>query len=288
MHLYFIRNTFSDTASFLPKPEIYPKNCIIFPSCLVHHVVYQTILLKNDGENPMPFEFELGEVYPIFQCKPMFGMVPKRSFQLITFKFSPLENKRYSGTARCILNENNNSMLEINLFGIGAHPTIKFERKLYFHPTHIGALTSKEFEIHNPSRVSAVYEWEIPMEYSKIFAVEPLSGVLRGNERKTIKWLFAPAKVEHYIVKINCKITSLPATKKKAVFKVPLTLIGEGTSGGVSIEPKCVNFETVLIGASARRTFTILNSSDCAVPYEIVVAEEHDGGKLENPLLILL
>ena len=50
------------------------------------------------------------------------------------------------------------------------------------------------------------YSWSIPDAYSKILLVEPKRGVLRGNERHTLYWHFAPKKSGTYSIKVPVTI----------------------------------------------------------------------------------
>jgi hypothetical protein len=84
-------NTFEDSDSFIPHPLLTPSTNITFPSCLVGESVYRTVTIRNGGDVPMLFEFVIGDLFPTFECKPSTGIVPRNSFQIVTFQFLPKE-----------------------------------------------------------------------------------------------------------------------------------------------------------------------------------------------------
>ena len=77
---------------------------------------------------------------------------------------------------------------------------------LQIKPTCVGSVTTRTVEMHNPTGVPMYYSWNIPDSCSKILLVEPKRGVLRGNERHTLYWHFAPKKSGTYSIKVPVTI----------------------------------------------------------------------------------
>jgi hypothetical protein len=261
-------------------------------------------MLSNEDDVPMLFEFvsDFGDdedrILPpqsTFECKPRQGVVPRNSFQLITFKFAPtllprskLKHNNFTQTFRCVLNESTTHILPLTFTGIGFVPNIVFENdaKVYFKTTHAGTTSFKQHTIHNPARVDIMFEWQIPSEFSQIFSVDQETGILKGNEKRTLKWSFQPNKKHQYIVKIPCVISSisnsesyheLNGTGTSFREKVYVSLVGEGITAGLTIEPDYVDYGTVLITSSSDKQLAIYNSSDCAIPYRILITETING-----------
>jgi hypothetical protein len=84
--------------TFLPYAE-FNVNRITFPACLVGDTVFQTVQLRNSGDTPVKFFFAEDHTSH-FSLKPNRGVLKPNQHQLIIFKFSPSEQKKYYHTFR--------------------------------------------------------------------------------------------------------------------------------------------------------------------------------------------
>ncbi|EFC43750.1 hypothetical protein NAEGRDRAFT_68477 [Naegleria gruberi] len=278
-------NTFNNTAAFIPRYTLQPPTTVTFPSCLTGDTTYRSYTIYNENDIPMPFEFILTERQrKHFMCIPQSGMVQKKSFQIVVFKFTPDEPGTFQESVNCLFNDSPNHTVNIPLFGMSFMPTLNFgkDSKVFFKPTHIGTTSTKEITIFNPSRIPISYEWDVPKEFVSTFVVSKKTGVLNGNETQKITWTFCPPDEKGFTIKVPCIISSVAEVNKEPVrSRVFLTLLGEGTSAGITMEPANIDFGNVLVDDQCVKIITLFNSSECDLPYELIVNEESEQEETE-------
>lgn len=131
------------------------------------------------------------------------------------------------------------------------------------------------------------------------FAVQPQTGLLQGNQRKTVTWSFAPCDKATYDTNVTCTfgspqeaslgassssgqlqealqwtpgtalVESAPGRLKGLSQQVGVRLVGQGTIGALSLEPSSIDFGTVAVGFPAVREITLLNQSGGNLCYSI-------------------
>ncbi|KAG2392302.1 hypothetical protein C9374_012554 [Naegleria lovaniensis] len=279
-------NTFNNTAAFIPRFTLQPSHVTSFPPCLTNDSTYRSYTIYNENDIPMPFEFLITtEQRRYFTCYPENGLVPSNSFQIIVFKFSPTEPGSYQDSIKCIFNDSPNHTVTIPIFGMSFLPSISFGKdgKLFFKPTLIGASSVKELTLHNPSRIPITYEWDIPKDFSSVFSVSKKTGILNGNETQKIIWTFTPSLKKVYSIKIPCIVSSVAEINRESVkTRSYLILLGEGNNAGITVEPSNIDFGNVLVNEKATQTLTLLNSSDCDLPFELIIRENINGEQLPS------
>lgn len=306
-------NTYPDTDAFGLKPIISPDRHIIFPSCLTNGAQYRCVKISNSGDIPMSFDVDLAEQLSVFQCHPAQGVIPPRSFDLIVFRFSPTQEKMYSDNVKIMINQSVSNFMMVTLIGTGYAPELRFENndRLFFKPTHIAAEHERVMRMQNPSRVATNFEWKVPSKYRDILRVEPSRGTIRAREYLNTRWIFSPLLQEKIAIKIPCfywpfenSLNQLPADKLSTIPIVRntdspawtgryagkkgdsnmrqrmLTVVGEGTTGGISIEPTILDYGAVMVGKKMKFNFTIFNSNSCTIEYRLIIAEKSNNGQL--------
>ena len=88
------------------------------------------------------------------------GLINPEESALIAVKFSPTQAKNYHHSLRCVFNNSPTDCIDTTLLGTGSLPLITLENngQLYFKPTCIGMVSSREFSITNTSRVPVRYK----------------------------------------------------------------------------------------------------------------------------------
>ncbi|MEW5306910.1 MAG: hypothetical protein WDW36_009343 [Sanguina aurantia] len=265
-----------------PKVEV-SHSQVAFPPCRVGHTQQQTLMLTNYGDTPVHFSLATAALTPHFRVRPELGVIPSKGHVLLGLQFSPSDDKPASGTALIILNHIAMNAIELLLKGSAHIPRITFDlgSTLYFRPTCVGASSSRALVVHNRSRVPVSFEWQVPKRLHGIVSVVPAKGTLRGNESMPVLWSFVPTSKKLYDCKATCKLHNppgpntprgdltgvapfpshgaLPAATGSSSSSmaapggfsssegVELTLVGEGTTGAVALDPPTLGFGTLQV-----------------------------------------
>ena len=152
--------------TFIPIVELQPSKNVMFQSCGVDHVVYQTVELINKTDTPTYFQFS-PDVSQIFSIYPVQGLVQGKSFKILTIQFQPKETKIYQSQLVCSLNHNSSNKLTINCNGICGQPSLQIENqgKVYFPPAYAGLYSTQKVGLQNKSRVPVDVKLQIPDKY---------------------------------------------------------------------------------------------------------------------------
>eukprot|EP01012_Entosiphon_sulcatum_P037018 TRINITY_DN4733_c0_g1_i2.p1 TRINITY_DN4733_c0_g1~~TRINITY_DN4733_c0_g1_i2.p1 ORF type:complete len:1708 (-),score=201.52 TRINITY_DN4733_c0_g1_i2:8-5131(-) len=246
---------------------------------------------------------------PTFGCVPATGLVPAGGVQVLVLRFQPRDPVQYRGAARITLNGSSYGTLNVSLVGQSFLPrlTLAEDGCLFFKPTQVGSTSHRVYTLTNPSRISVAFQWQIPAAFEKVLTVDPVVGVIRGNGTAKVRFAFTPGKERKYQLRVPCfsystgstgtGTTPTPAPSALAQHgeadnsdrvRATLTVVGEGTFGGISLEPLNLDFGSVLVGGSAQKQLTLYNTTPCDVRYRIrcVPNEEEpngaDGGSTDS------
>jgi len=286
-------NTFpASMEAFTPKLRV-PTTRINFPPCTVNDKAYQVVEMFNDADTPMRYQFDADQL-GIYMVKPNNGLIMPQCAQLVAFKFWPKEAKRYKHTITCTMNGSALHAVEFTLVGKGNASAVTLDTlHLQIKPTCVGSVTTRTVVIHNPTGVPMYYNWVIPEAYRRVLLVEPKQGVLRGNERHTLYWHFAPKKTGSYSMKIpvtieraqvrdladndftstvdmaeTMNLTYGTLTKKPQT--VWLNIYGAGSGGAVKFEPDIIDFNELVVGTEVTQVIKLVNQSDVTMYHDIV------------------
>jgi cilia- and flagella-associated protein 65 len=286
-------NTFpASMEPFTPKLRV-PTTRINFPACTVNDKAYQVVEMYNDADTPMRYQFDADQA-GIFLVKPNNGLIMPQRAQLVAFKFWPKEAQRYEHHIMCTMNGSVLHAVEFTLVGKGNATAVTLDTQhLQIKPTCVGSVTTRTVDIHNPTGVPMYYNWSIPEAYRKCLLVEPKQGVLRGNERHTLYWHFAPKKSGTYAIKVPVTIeraqvrnladddftstaelaetmsSTYGALTKKAQ-TIWLNIYGTGSGGAVTFEPAIIDFNELVVGTEVTQVIKLINRSDCTMYHNIV------------------
>jgi len=302
-------HTYPPMGFFSPIADL-SRDRITFPACHPSASIYQTMMINNKAEQPLHYTIVIDPAvsqheeeqkriraknldedgFPIappdelespviadsgrrvFSCHPSSGVVPPGGHQLVAFRFQPHMATLYRAHARCRLNQIDSSTQKITLLGQSFNPRLLLadDGSLFFKPTHVGILVSRQYMIENPSRIGLTFDWQVPNRYRDVISIEPTSGMMRGNERLKIKVTFRPSEQKKYMLKIpcNCNVVGMD-DELTAKYRTSLAVFGEGVVGGLTIEPSSLDFATVRIGSCETRQLTMFNSTSCDVPFAL-------------------
>lgn len=147
-------------------------------------------------------------------------------------------------------------------------------------------------------------QWSVPSSEQGSFAAQPMSGILQGNEKHTVSWVFAPSDRATYNFTASCSYGSVPpglamqlasrqspaspgqdptalttADMTDALVKVfseqnltetlPVNLVGQGTVGALTLQPTSIDFGPLAVGYPVKRSITLLNQSGGNLRYSI-------------------
>ena len=266
---------------FLPKAT-FPSNKITFPPCHVGETMFLTTKLTNTGDTPVKFDLQGLASKEIFQIKPHKGVVPSGESQIIGLRFHAKEAAKYTETIICTLNNSTAAAIELSLTGTGYVPKLIMDGMKYFKPTCVGASSKRELKIVNPSRIPVVFDWSVPERLAGNVIIQPAAGMLRGNESTSVQCIFAPTKKQKYQGKIQCQISSTRAGDQSAdmTSRMNVTVVGEGISGTITLDPTEISFDTVCIGQKVKKTLTLLNQADGILAYELEILDQ-DGHQID-------
>ena len=252
---------------FIPR-GLLSHGLLTFPAVHVGDSCYQTIAIQNDNDTPMLFSIrtDLGAAFTI---APPVGLVPSGKTQLLAVRFAPAEATRYTRTASIVLNNDPSAALSLSLVGIGARASLEMPTKLFAPTACVGASSHARMRVTNPSRLPLAFEWDVPDKYASLLAVSQPYGVLKGKETIELEWAFSPTAERNYLIKVPCRVSALEEGSQESLVRQTLTVSGVGSTGAIQADPVHLQYGTVLVGATHRRTLTLINSSAVDLYYSL-------------------
>ena len=261
---------------FIPR-GILSHSLLTFPAVHCGDASFQTISIRNDNDTPMLFE--VSDLASSFAILPAVGVVPAGETQLLAVRFQPADARRYRTTAMLTLNNDGGAAIPLQLVGTGCKAALTMPSKLFMPTACVGAASHAKLTLTNPSRLPLAYEWDIPEKLVGLLTVDCPAGVLRGRESIELDWRFAPNADRTYLAKVPCLVSPLDDGVdggNHEIVKQILHVSGVGSSGVIQADPPVVDFKTVLVGNSHRRTLTLINSSPVDLWYSLSFTREGD------------
>ncbi|GBG24646.1 Cilia- and flagella-associated protein 65 [Hondaea fermentalgiana] len=258
---------------------------IQFPVCHLGESALQTIVIENNGDTPVRFEFS-NDPSECFDVMPRSGQIERGAFQIVALKCTPASVGERKFQLKCRLNGAASNTHTLALSSFCAVPTIQVAEAqdisgtdgasleaLFIKPTCLGLRSQRQVSVRNRSRVPLEFEWRVPKRFRSVLSVEPSRGLLRGNERTLVTWDFAPRALRAY--EMDCVLFSRSiwprpgiATESRSI----LSIHGSGSTSCVAFTEMQVDLGTVLAQASSIRDIGITNHADCevAVKFDIL------------------
>ena len=294
-------HTFRDARAmfdaFMPKCHFSCRGGrLFFPPTVRGERAYLTVALINDGDTAVGFEFPTkrpdateGEnasaaaaASPL-RCFPSKGHVMPHSHALVTFRFDARDTRQHVESIACSLNGSEKNVLVLNARAQGFVPSLVVgdEDSFVFKPTCVGAITTRDVNVVNKSRIDILYEWAIPEKLAGVLAVSPASGTVKGGETLTSTWNFSPREVKRLAARVPLvvRVPQTPRQAREGVLpeqeRVYVSVGGEGLSGALTMQPRTLTFGTCLVDKKEERTIELYNQSAGMIRYrlECVFAE---------------
>lgn len=270
--------------TFLPKSEpfqprfLFDREQLVFPSVNVDEMFFRSVSMLNTGDSPI--FFRVTGLNAPFAIKPSGGVIRAGEYQVFSVKCVPNKIDQFVSNLNLSLNERDDVEAKIPLLGSADKATVFLENKgeLYFPPTSIGNSLSRCYPIKNTSRVPLLFEWQIHPAQNGLISVKPSSGRLEPNESLAQTWTFSPQANGKSLLKPSLVVQGVSRTgalMQKTSF--PIRIIGCGSRGTITAVDPYIDYGTMVIGSSAVRPITLVNDSDCAVYYRLVVSVVIDG-----------
>ncbi|KAI9102498.1 hypothetical protein DFS34DRAFT_577433 [Phlyctochytrium arcticum] len=292
-------NTFSlEQETFIPKID-FGATRLDFPSCHVDKSVYRTVRVSNTGDTPVNFAILDGGLTGIgggtalagaggasFTVKPRVGLLHKNESRLLVFRFSPSEQRIYEQALKCSFNSSAANSYDLQMRGVGYYPHLSFaaQNTLCYKPTCIGAVAKSIFTARNTSRITVCFEWRIPAQYASVISIEPTTGIMPSNGTLELTCTFAPNIERQWVIKIPCfyhhelRGTYAIALNRRST----LTVIGQGTHGRITAQPKHLDLSAVLVHSLVEKEIVLANPTECDVFYNlelIRIMQSPEGGE---------
>eukprot|EP00755_Sulcionema_specki_P030874 Sspe_Gene.18719::Locus_6766_Transcript_1_1_Confidence_1.000_Length_5890::g.18719::m.18719 len=308
LHLPCLAHTFH-TENHFPAKLSLSTTKVSFPAVHAGGRAFQTILLHNEGNTPCAFRVELGETTVVehkskhtphevqrenslnstigmltrqktFSIFPMANVIPAGTCQVLLLQFFAPKAATYNVPVSIFSNYSNLNPLHLRLHSSSFLPSLVLSNDATVHikATAVGVTASRSYTIHNPCNISVLYDFELPPRLSHLLRIDPApNGVLKGNEKRVLKLSFTPDKVRRYMLKVPVTCTSEDPIGGEVKQRHVLTVLGEGTVGGLTLEPASLDFETTLVGKTAVQDIAIFNSTTCDTRYALgwVVDDDH-------------
>ena len=273
-------NTFlQNHETFLPRCSIDTKK-VVFPAVNSKESAYRTVHLTNTGPTPILFDFEKEESGS-FRVKPTQGLLAK-GHQIFVVKAQPKEVKTYKKSLKLRLNDAEKNTMDIDVLASAEAPEVLLESGgvIYFKPTCVGTSSERLYSVKNVSRIPLVFEWKINHEDAKQVSVTPASGVIQPNESQFHMWSFSPSERVKFVMKPAMIVwgqgqhRNSSGGKKK---QFTIRAVGEGSTGEIKAERINIDYHNVVVGSSATQQFTLTNSSNCDLNFQLLVEQNISG-----------
>jgi hypothetical protein len=170
---------------YLPRYTLDSEN-IVFPVSIRDQSIYRTLTLRNTASDH-PLAYDLQNLSnESWQIKPHKGVIKKNSLQLFVLRFTPKTDSYTIDKCAIELNYMRKHTLELPLVGAGLLPDVSLENNgiLYFAPTCKNTTAVQSYEIVNLTRSRVHFEWKIPYDSKKLFAVDQPQSFLEPYEKK--------------------------------------------------------------------------------------------------------
>eukprot|EP01137_Pigoraptor_chileana_P032973 Opistho-2@23196 len=143
----------------IPKHSLACIESLVFGMCPAKETTSKTFALKNTGDLPSHFEWDISSPFAIF---PRAGIIEIGASQTMTVKFSPQDASVFDAIAVCKFGGEGTDYPQLtrtlSIEGVGKYPFLDvFPRVLDFGQAYVGQPTERSFRLKNTSQVLASY-----------------------------------------------------------------------------------------------------------------------------------
>jgi hypothetical protein len=268
---------------FVSQTIMQPKK-LRFCQVAPHERAYATVQFINNGDTASVFQIEKDASGQI-TFKPDCGIIYPKSFAILCVQYTPTEVAKLNRRVKVVFNNDATAAKELDLFGICAHANLTLSTQtLLLPPTCVGAITKKCVILENPGAVTTTFEWKIPETYEHLLSVSPATGTLGTGASVRVEWSFCPRKIKCYNFRIAANLIETVgdlgySTETKQLF---LGIVGEGTVGTVTLDPKSLELGVQLVGSAVEKQVWLKNESDVFLRFNLTATDLTDmnGGEI--------
>lgn len=284
----------SNIQTYIPMVRASPKGVIKFPPCAPGDSIYQSVQVMNSTDTPCYFKI-LTKDTTVFRVAPLVGFIEAKSFVILAIEFRPSEPGNFNYTIQCILNHSSSHILRVSVSGVCCGPTliIDNEAKIYYPPLFTGVASKQKIGMLNSSHIALDFEIDVPDRYREELTAEPKMGSMYPHEKTFIDFSFTPLQEKEYRFNVPIRVRKIidqsqdanyigyyMPSSAKLMHRVKqdlqekiyyVTIYGSGGQGRIDMNPKKLDFDTVSVGFSAVKSFTLSNISNCAIFVKLTI-----------------
>ncbi|XP_064598008.1 LOW QUALITY PROTEIN: cilia- and flagella-associated protein 65-like [Liolophura sinensis] len=264
----------------LPQVDILIPDRLEFPMCAAQDTVKVEFKVKNTGDLPTTFQWDVCDP---FMIQPMEASFQPQSVCAVTATFQPQGASVYDAVAYCRYGPDFSLQKAIKLYGIGKYPHIlvsspgsttssldqsNLEAVIQFDTIPIGHCEEKWVELHNLSPVSAPFMVERPVgvrQIDTVFHCLLQQGVVPAMSSIRIPITFTPNTVD------TTSIDYFHVFAIGNVSKSVVKCVGSSEGPSVGLSSNSVNFMQINVGEVATRTVDVINNSNTEASVQFMI-----------------
>ncbi|XP_035391658.1 cilia- and flagella-associated protein 65 isoform X1 [Electrophorus electricus] len=254
----------------LPHHALELPDAVQLPPCAVRHSSGTGFLLRNVSKLRTGFQWA---VEPPFELSPVRGILEPGGECKVTATFKPDQALVYQAEASCTFGEDGESRCTMYLRGLSKYPHLQIISPdqedgcglLEFGSVAIGSSSEKQFEICNPSSVSACFSLALMRRAAlveSVFQCDVWEGQVAAHSALRVPVCFTPLAVD------SASADYLSLTCLGAVSRCLLKVTGSCIGPDVSLSSSLVDFGCVEEGGEAVSIIHIINSSTVLAYYQ--------------------
>ncbi|XP_065886516.1 cilia- and flagella-associated protein 65-like [Dysidea avara] len=253
----------SSSEPYLPRALFTPR-CVVMPSSSVGHEVHQTLVMTNNGNSPIAYDFQQHSDYTIH---PSHGLLEdNHQVFIISARCDQSINNQH--VVKAVLNGSDkyNEDLLLHIMVDSPQVSLEHDGTLYFMPTCIQCSQTNMLVVTNTTCLQLDYYWRLLGDCTTdLLNVIPTSGTLLPYESQTHLWSFTPADIIMY--KLEAQLVAASTVNPSQKCKSLLKITGQGELGHLKADPSNVELSTVVVGCSTTSDIIIQNVASCQLSF---------------------
>ncbi|XP_077437145.1 cilia- and flagella-associated protein 65 isoform X1 [Vanacampus margaritifer] len=272
---------------FYPHFSLEPSK-VVFTGLSVRS--YQTLLLRNTGEQPLTFCRNLNESFdPTLEMSvsvvPRCGLLPPGAHQILTVITTPKEDSPVDGVKLRLQLNCTKSTTELTVFSMleKMNMSLGGDASLYFQDTCVGSPTQQSHHIRNVCRIPLGFQWSIRDSDQHLISVQPESGELQANESAHQKWSFNPKEEKTYVFEPT--LSFWPIQDPNYIKSIlTLKVVGKGAKGFIQAVKDVLEMGDTLVGRCQSIDVPLVNNSTCSISFNLSIQQTLPEEQLQQDL----
>ncbi|KAI8813741.1 hypothetical protein BJ742DRAFT_377453 [Cladochytrium replicatum] len=254
----------------LPDHVLTFPNTINFELCPIKETAKTQFILRNDGELPSHFDWQLHEPFSI---SPKTGSLTPGSSVTMTVEFKPQDASVFTALGVCSYGaktgQSKSTLTKaINVYGIGKYShlsTAGNKTTFDFGEVFVGNMSEIRFSLENHSSVHANFKIkQTEGDADPFFSFSTTGGVIPSQSSLEIVITYTPVASGLY----STEYFDIGTVSGNTIH---ITCTGRGTGPAVSLNTQLVNFNDVPAESVTMRALYIQNHSETTAFYQFLV-----------------